>query len=111
MRAAVTRASSARSCTKRWTNDGFRAASVVPKADSANGLLYAYENAQDPAGADPWNWVALDLDTGRTVWKQRAGAGGPFNNHYAGIALGRAPGGKPTLYLGGVQGIMTLHDK
>jgi hypothetical protein len=97
-------------CTKVWTSTDVRGSSVVTKADSANGLLYGYENAQDPSGADPWNWVALDMRTGATVWKQRSGYGGLFNNHYAGIALGQAPGGKPTLYLGGIQGVVAVHD-
>jgi hypothetical protein len=96
-----------------WTNLDVRPASVVSKADSANGLLYTYENARDPAvpGADPWNWAALDMRTGKVLWKRRAGYGGRYNNHYAGIALGTRPKGRGTLYLGGVGGIMALRDR
>ncbi len=100
-------------CRRVWTNLDVRPASVVSKADSANGLLYTYENARDPAvpGADPWNWAALDMRTGKVLWKRRAGYGGRYNNHYAGIALGPRPKGRGTLYLGGVGGIMALRDR
>ena len=62
--------------------------------------------------ADPWYWTALDARTGRVVWKKLAGWGGEYNNHYAGIALGRAPRtGRVTAYVGGVGGIMALRDR
>ena len=101
-----------RGCRKVWTNDELRPASVVTKGNSRNGVLYTFENAKDPAvpGADPWNWAAVSMRTGETLWKMRAGYGGRFNNHYAGIALGAPRGQKPTLYLGGVGGIMALRD-
>jgi len=97
-------------CKKVWTNTSVRPPSAVSKGDTANGLVYTYENLRDPSGADPWYWTAVDYRSGRIAWRQRAGYGGLFNNHYAGIALGKAPGGKPTLYLGGVGGIMALRD-
>jgi hypothetical protein len=100
-------------CKKVWTNKTVRAPSVVPKGNSRNGLLYFYENLKDAAvpDSDPWYWTAISQRTGKVVWKQMAGYGGLYNNHYAGIALGRNPaGGKSTLYLGGIGGIMALHD-
>jgi hypothetical protein len=99
-------------CRRAWTNRKVRPASVVSKGDSAGGVLYTYENARDPAvpGADPWNWAALDMRTGKVLWKRRAGFGGRYNNHYAGIAIGRGLDSRPTLYLGGVGGIMALRD-
>ena len=97
-------------CKTAWTNNKVRTPSAVSKADSANGLVYTYENLSDSSGADPWYWTAIDYRTGKIVWRQQAGYGGLFNNHYAGIALGKAPGGKPTLYLGGIGGIMALRD-
>ncbi len=111
-----------RGCRKVWTNDELRPASVVSKGNSRNGILYTFENAKDPSvpGADPWNWAAVSMRTGETLWKKRAGYGGRFNNHYAGIAIGsgskhgpRKRGGrrsKPTLYVGGVGGIMAMRD-
>lgn len=99
-------------CRRAWTTRNVRPASVVSKASSANGVLYTYENAKDPQvpGADPWNWAALDMRTGKVLWKRRAGFGGRFNNHYAGIAIGRDRKGRPILYLGGVGGVMALRD-
>jgi hypothetical protein len=97
-------------CTKIWTNTSVRPPSAVSKGDTANGLIYTYENLSDPSGADPWYWTAVDYRTGKITWRQRAGYGGLFNNHYAGIALAQSPGVKPTLYLGGIGGIMALRD-
>ena len=100
-------------CKLVWTNHEVRAPSVVPKGDARNGLIYTFENAPDPGEptSDPWYWSALDYDTGKVVFKQMAGHGGLYNNHYAGIAMGRDPETKrTTLYLGGVGGIMALRD-
>lgn len=100
-------------CHVVWTNNRVRAPSVVPKGDARNGLIYTFENARDRGApkSDPWYWTALDYDTGRVAWKRIAGHGGLYNNHYAGIALGRdSQSNKPTLYLGGVGGIMALRD-
>ncbi|MFN8162040.1 MAG: hypothetical protein U0R52_13450 [Solirubrobacterales bacterium] len=98
-------------CRKVWTSNAVRPASVVSKGNSRSGILYTFENAKDPSvpGADPWNWVAMSMRTGKVLWKQRAGYGGRFNNHYAGIAI--SPGPRPTLFLGGVGGIMALRDR
>ncbi len=98
-------------CRKLWTNTTVRAPSVVPKGDARNGLIYTFENVSDPAGADPWYWTALDYRTGKVAFKQLAGAGGLFNNHYAGIAIGRSATGRSTAYVGGVGGLMALRDR
>jgi hypothetical protein len=100
-------------CRRVWTNNKVRAPSVVPKVDTRNGLIYTYENVRDPRAprSDPWYWTALDFRSGRVVFKQLAGHGGLYNNHYAGIALGRNPATRATtLYLGGVGGVMALRD-
>ena len=97
-------------CKKVWTNTSVRTSSAVAKGDSANGLIYTYENLSDESGADPWYWTAVNYRTGRIAWRQRAGYGGLYDNHYAGIALGKTRGGNPTLYLGGIGGIMALRD-
>jgi hypothetical protein len=109
--ARVDIASDGSGCRKIWTNGSVRPPSAVSKGDSANGLIYTYENLRDRSGADPWYWTAIDYRTGKVAWRQRSGYGGLFNNHYAGIALGKGSGGKPTLYLGGVGGIMALRDR
>ncbi len=99
-------------CRIAWRNTTVRAPSVVPKGDSANGLLYLFENVRDPSGADPWYWTAVDYRTGKVAWKKLAGHGGLYNNHYAGIAVGKNPKtGKSTLYVGGVGGVMALRDR
>jgi hypothetical protein len=102
-----------RGCRLVWTNKTVRAPSVVAKGNARNGLIYTFENIKDAtvSDADPWYWTALDARTGRVVFKRLAGWGGEYNNHYAGIALGRDEKTKrPTLYVGGVGGIMALRD-
>jgi hypothetical protein len=100
-------------CRIVWRNDHIHTPSAVAKADAANGLIYTYEKLKDPGapGAGVWSWTAVDYRTGRIVWRRLAGHGGLYNNHYAGIALGRNPGtGKTSLYVGGIGGIVALRD-
>jgi hypothetical protein len=92
-------------CELRWTNTEARAPSVVPKLSTKTGLIYTYARPPDPL-AEGYYWSAIDWRSGRTVWRQYAGSGLPFNNNYAGIALG-ADG---TAYLGVTGGIVTLRD-
>jgi hypothetical protein len=93
-------------CKKVWTNNDVRAPTVVPKLSTRTGLIYAYERAPDTDGSIPWYWVAIDLRTGKTVFRQLAGTGGNYNNNYAGLALG--PDG--TAYLGTITGVVALKD-
>ena len=52
----------------------------------------------------------LNARTGRV--RVEGGRGGEYNNHYAGMALGRDPRtGRVTAYVGGVGGIMALRDR
>ena len=100
-------------CHVVWRNTTVRTPSAVAKGDTANGLIYTYEKVRDPRqpGAGVWCWTALDYRSGKVVFRRIAGHGGLYNNHYAGIALGRNPGtGKTTLYLGGIGGIVALRD-
>ncbi len=98
-------------CRIVWRNNTVRTPSAVSKGDSANGLIYTFQKPKDPSGAGVWYWSALDYRTGKVVWMRRAGYGGLYNNHYSGIAIGTNPvSGKPTLYLGGVGGLMALRD-
>ncbi len=98
-------------CRIVWRNNTVRTPSAVSKGDSANGLIYTFQKPKDPSGAGVWYWSALDYRTGKVVWMRRAGYGGLYNNHYSGIAIGTNPlTGKPTLYLGGVGGLMALRD-
>jgi hypothetical protein len=99
-------------CRIVWRNNEVRTPSAVTKGDTANGLIYTYEKVKDPGrpGAGVWYWAALDDRSGKIVWMRVAGHGGLYNNHYAGIALAQPPGGRPTLYLGGIGGIVALRD-
>jgi hypothetical protein len=89
-------------CRLVWTNDTVAAPSVVAKASLGSGLLYTFTNAPSTAPNDPWYWTALDLRTGRTVYKVLAGNGSQWNNHYAAIHIG--PTG--TAYVSGYPGGM-----
>ena len=93
-------------CRRVWTNRTARAPSVVPKVSTRTGLIYTYTRPPDPSGSEGYYWTALDFRSGRTVWTRYAGSGLPFNNNYAGIALG--PDG--TAYLGVIGGIISLRD-
>ncbi len=97
-------------CRIVWRNTTIRTPSAVSKGDAANGLIYTYTKPRDPGqpGAGVWAWAAVDYRTGKLVWQRVAGHGGLYNNHYAGIAL--SPSGKPTLYLGGIGGIVALRE-
>lgn len=92
-------------CSVRWRSRE-TAPTSVPKASLANGLLYVYAKpAGDPA--DPWYFTAIDVDTGRTVWRRLTGTGPQWNNHYAAIYLG--PDG--SAYIATVAGVVRLEDR
>ena len=93
-------------CKRKWTNRDAAAPSVVPKLSTETGLIYTYTRPEDPSGSESYYWTALDWRSGETVWRQYAGTGLPYNNNYAGIALG--PNG--TAYLATTGGMVTLRD-
>lgn len=95
-----------RGCVKKWTNTEVRSPTVVPKLSTKTGLIYTYSRPEDPLGDQGYFWTAIDYRTGETAWMQYAGSGLPFNNNYAGLALG--PGGRA--YLGTIGGIVSLRD-
>ncbi|HXC49273.1 MAG TPA: hypothetical protein VN634_00180 [Candidatus Limnocylindrales bacterium] len=96
-------------CEVVWTSTE-RAPSCVPKVSTKTGLVYLYTKDPDPVNttSDAWFWTALDFRTGATVWKQLAGTGLSFNNHYAGIAL--RPKTERAAYVGTVGGIVAIRD-
>jgi hypothetical protein len=95
-------------CDVMWTSNE-RAPSVVPKVSTKTGLLYLFTKDPDPVNptSDAWFWTAIDFRTGATVWKQLAGTGLNFNDHYAGLVIGRRT---RTAYLGVIGGIAALRD-
>ena len=96
-----------RGCRKVWETAVERGSSVVPKLSTRTGLIYTY--TRDPStipASQPYYWTAISARTGATAFKMYAGNGLPFNNNYAGIAIG--PNG--TAYLGVTGGIVALRD-
>jgi len=95
-------------CHVVWANTTERVPSVVSKVSTASGLVYTFTKDPDPVNttADAWFWTALDFETGAVVWKQLAGTGTGFNNHYAGLVLGR----HRTAYVGAVGGLLAIRD-
>jgi hypothetical protein len=88
-----------------WTSSE-RVPSLVTKASLATGLIYTYTKSPGPGTTDAWYFTAIDFHTGRTVWKQLAGTGLLYNNHYAGLHL--SPDG--TIYVGVGGGVVALRD-
>jgi hypothetical protein len=88
-----------------WTSVE-RVPSLVTKASLANGLIYTYTKDPGPGSTDAWYFTAIDFHTGRTVWKQLAGTGLLYNNHYSGVHLG--PIG--AMYVGVGGGVVALRD-
>ncbi|HSQ31972.1 MAG TPA: hypothetical protein VLN49_19075 [Gemmatimonadaceae bacterium] len=88
-----------------WTS-AERVPSLVTKVSLANGLIYTYTKDPGPGTTDAWYFTAIDFRTGETVWKQLAGTGLLYNNHYAGLHLG--PNG--TIYVGVGGGVVALRD-
>ena len=69
-------------CVKVWES-AERAPSSVPKASHATGLLYVYSKP-----GSGWYLSAIDVRSGRTVFRVLTGVGLQWNNHYASIYLG-----------------------
>jgi hypothetical protein len=95
-------------CHVVWANTTERAPSAVPKLSLKAGLIYTITKDPDPVNttADAWFWTAIDFQTGATVWKQLAGTGSGYNNHYAGVAISR----RGTAYIGVVGGLVAIRD-
>jgi len=92
-------------CRRVWQNFSEAAPSVVPKLSTKTGLIYTY--TRDAGASVPWSWTAISERTGRTVFKVHAGDGTPYNNNYAGIAIG--PTGNA--YLSTIGGITELRRR
>jgi hypothetical protein len=93
-------------CRIVWTNEQESIPTLVTKLSLANGLIYTYTKPKGPANTNAWYFTAIDFETGLTVFKQLAGTGILFNNHYAALYLG--PNG--TAYVGVLGGIVAMRD-
>jgi hypothetical protein len=93
-------------CRTVWSNESISIPSVISKMSVRNGLIYTYSKPHGPGATDPWYFTAIDFRTGKLAYKQLAGTGILYNNHYAGAYLG--PDG--TLYVGVLGGIVAMRD-
>lgn len=93
-------------CHTVWTNETEIIPTVVTKMSLKNGLIYTYTKANGPENTDAWYFTAIDFWTGKTVFKQLAGTGTLYNNHYAPLYLG--PNG--TAYVGVLGGLVAMRD-
>ena len=94
-------------CHTAWSNEQESTPTLVTKMSVANGLIYTYTKPKGPANTDAWYFTAIDFETGETIYKQLAGTGTFFNNHYSAIYLG--PDGR-TAYVGVLGGIVAMRD-
>jgi hypothetical protein len=93
-------------CHIVWTSQEI-VPSVISKASIASGLIHSYTREVDPNGVQAWYWTAIDYRTGKTQYKQLAGTGPQWNNHYAALTIG--PDG--TEYTSGFPGgLWSLRD-
>ncbi|MEI7891483.1 MAG: hypothetical protein WCI05_00245 [Myxococcales bacterium] len=93
-------------CHTVWSNSTLSIPSVVTKMSLQNGLIYSYSKPVGPGQLDPWYFTAVDFVSGEVVYRQLAGTGALYNNHYAPVYLG--PNG--TFYVGVLGGIVAMRD-
>ncbi len=94
-------------CEIVWESDE-TSPTTVPKLSIGNGLVYFYtfEPIPDHPNWEAWYLMALDFQTGETVFKLLTGTGYEWNNNYAPITIG--PNG--TAYVGCFGGLMAISD-
>ena len=93
-------------CRRVWRSQE-TSPTVVPKLSLGSGLMYVYTKPPNQTGnGDGWYLTALDIRTGRTVYKQLSGEGLGFNNNYAPVTIG--PDG--TAYVGVLGGLVAMRD-
>lgn len=93
-------------CEVVWTSN--LTVTMVPILSTASGLFYSY--VQDPnlasEGKYVWYVVAVDWQSGKEVWKVKAGAGGIFNDNLIASSIG--PNG--AFYQPVLDGIVMVKD-
>jgi hypothetical protein len=92
-------------CRTVWESDEI-SPTTVPKASMGAGLVYVYTKPPRADGVDAWYFTAIDLRTGRTVYKVLTGTGYLHNNHYAPVSIG--PDG--AAYVGALGGLIRIAD-
>jgi hypothetical protein len=93
-------------CSVRWTSEEV-APSSPPTVSLPAGLAYVWSKPHSWWGADAWYLSALDVRTGRTVFRVRTGLGALRNNDRSGVTL--APDG--SAYVATVGGLVRVRDR
>ncbi|CNG38291.1 putative secreted protein [Mycobacterium tuberculosis] len=93
-------------CETVWTSKE-RSPSTVAKISVPSGLLYLYTKEPRRDLLDAWYLTAVDVRTGRTVYKVLTGMGKWFDNNWAPITIG--PDG--TAYVGVIGGLVAVRDR
>ncbi|WP_026405478.1 hypothetical protein [Actinomadura rifamycini] len=93
-------------CRTVWTS-AERSPSTVPKVSVPAGLLYVYTKEPRRDLVDAWYLTAVDVHTGRTVYKVLTGTGKWFDNNWAPVTIG--PDG--TAFVGVVGGLVAVRDR
>ena len=96
----------AEDCRVLWENTDIHIPSLVSKATSIGGLVLTYTKPPNALGVDAWYFTGVDVQTGEVVWTRRAGAGTPFNNHYAAAYLNSTG----DLFVGTLNGLTVLRS-
>ncbi len=96
-------------CRKVWENNEEISGSGMPKLSLATGLFYMYNYVSLPEEEEGygWNFVALDFETGETVFRIPIGKGWKTANFGPPIILGPENG---IAYSGVMAGIVTIQD-
>ncbi|MFC4906417.1 hypothetical protein [Actinomadura gamaensis] len=92
-------------CRTVWTSPE-RSPSTVAKVSVPSGLLYLYTKKPRKDLIDAWYLTAVDVQTGKTVYKVLTGTGKWFDNDWAPITVGP----DRTVYVGVLGGIVSVRD-
>ncbi|MER6816746.1 hypothetical protein ABT299_46450 [Spirillospora sp. NPDC000708] len=98
--------SGGKGCRTVWTSPE-RSPSTVAKVSVPAGLLYLYTKDPRKDLIDAWYLTAVDVHTGRTVYKVLTGTGKWFDNNWAPVTIG--PNG--TAYVGVIGGLVAVRDR
>jgi outer membrane protein assembly factor BamB len=91
-----------------WVDDEIFAPNAVPLVSGASGALYLYEMRGDSpwAAESEWFVTALDLGTGRLLWRRLAGAGLDYNSVYAPLCIDD----RKRMYIGLFGGLLRIRE-
>jgi hypothetical protein len=93
-------------CDVVWTAP-LASPSVVPKLATASGAAYFYSFERAGEAPPLWSLRGVDVQTGREILRAPTGAGVPFDNNWASIAI--SPAGD--LYVGAAMGLIQIRQR